>query len=95
VEHAVAETVAIQRRALHDLRELESPRRDEPGVTQWLRRVDRALDQTELLREGLETGDRAVIFDATTRGAAESDGAEEFADAYGLDDCSTTPPEER
>ncbi len=95
VEQAVAQTIEIQRRALRDLRALEPPARDEPGVKTWLRNVDRAIDEMEALRRGLEVGDREAIADASAEGDAFTDAAEEFADAYGLSDCSTSPPEER
>lgn len=90
VEQAVAQTIAIQRRSLRELRDMEPPSRDAPGVQQWLRQVDRAIDEMEALREGLVTGDRAAIADATANGASFADAAEEFADAYGLDECSTS-----
>jgi hypothetical protein len=95
VEQAVARTITIQRAALRDLRDLEPPPRDKPGVKQWLRTVDRVIDAMERVDEGLKTGDRAVIDDATIDGQDFSDSAEEFADAYGLTDCSTSQPEQR
>ncbi len=90
VEQAVAQTIAIERRSLRELRDLEAPSRDRPGVKQWLRQVDRAIDEMDALREGLRTGDRAAIAVASSDGASFTDAAEEFADAYGLDDCSTS-----
>ena len=94
VEQAVAQTIAIQRGSLRELRDLEAPSRDRPGVRQWLRQVDRAIDEMDALREGLLTGDRAAIAEASSDGASFTDAAEEFADAYGLDDCSTSERDE-
>ena len=94
VEQAVAQAIAIQRRSLRELRDLAPPSRDKPGVKQWLRQTDQAVDKMEALRQGLLTGDRAAIADASEEGATIADAAEEFADAYGLDDCSTSERDE-
>jgi hypothetical protein len=90
VEQAVARTIAIQRRAYRDLRGLEPPARDEPAVREWLRAVDGAIDQMEAVRRGLAVGDRDAITEATEKGVAFTDDAEEFADAYGIEECSTS-----
>jgi hypothetical protein len=90
VEQAVARTIAIQRRAYRDLRKLEPPARDEPAVREWLRAVDGAINEMEAVRRGLAVGDRDAITEATERGVAFTDDAEEFADAYGIAECSTS-----
>lgn len=90
VEQAVAQAVVIQRRAFRRLRELEPPARDEPAVRDWLRAVDGAVDQMEAVRRGLAAGDRDAITEATEKGAAFTSDAEDFADAYGVEECSTS-----
>ena len=90
VEAAIAQAVAIQRHAYRDLRALDGPRRDGPGIKAWLRNVKAAIEQMEAVRQGLADGDRAAIDDATQKGSAFTADAEEFADAYGLNECSTT-----
>ena len=90
VEAAVAQTVAIQTHAYRQLRALEGPRRDEPGIKAWLRNVKAAVEQMDAVRQGLADGDRAAIDEATQKGAAFTADAEDFADAYGLNECSTT-----
>jgi len=90
VEQAVAQAVAIQRRAFHKLRELEPPAQDEPAVTQWLKDVGGAVKQMVAVRRGLVTGDRDAITEATEKGAAFTSDAEEFADTYGIEECSTS-----
>jgi ABC-type enterochelin transport system substrate-binding protein len=90
VEQAVAQAVAIQRRALRQLRKLEPPARDEPAVKQWLQAVRGAVDQMDAVRRGLAEGDRDAITEATEKGIAFTSDAEEFADAYGVDECSTS-----
>ena len=90
VEQAVAQAVAIHRRAFRKLRELEPPARDEPAVKQWLQSVGGAVEQMAAVRRGLATGDRRAITVATERGAAFTSDAEDFADAYGIEECSTS-----
>jgi hypothetical protein len=90
VEQAVAQAHAIQRRAFRKLRELEPPARDEPAVKEWLRAVRGAVEQMEAVRRGLATGNRRAITVATEKGAAFTSDAEVFADAYGIEECSTS-----
>ncbi|MGI8795404.1 MAG: hypothetical protein ACR2IR_02255 [Acidimicrobiia bacterium] len=90
VEQAVAQAVAIQRRAFRKLRELEPPARDEPAVEQWLESVGGAVKQMAAVRRGLAAGDRRAITAATEKGAAFTSDAEDFADAYGIEECSTS-----
>jgi hypothetical protein len=90
VEQAVAQAVTIQRRASRRLRKLEPPEQDEPAVKQWLRAVDGAVDQMEAVRRGLAAGDRDAITEATEKGVAFTSEAEAFADAYGVEECSTS-----
>lgn len=94
VEQAFARRIAIQRHSLRELRDLEPPARDTPGVRQWLRQIDRSIDEMEALREGLIVGDNAAVAEASEEGIVLADSAEEFADAYGLAECSTSDPEE-
>jgi hypothetical protein len=89
VEHAVAQTVSIQEHAYRELRALEGPRRDQPGVKAWLENVEAAIEQMEAVRQGLADGNQAAIDEATQKGASFTADAEEFADAYGLNECST------
>ncbi|HUF85142.1 MAG TPA: hypothetical protein VMQ81_11180 [Acidimicrobiia bacterium] len=90
VEQAVAQAVVIQRRAYRKLRELEPPARDEPAVEEWLKAVDGAVEQMAAVRRGLAAGDRRAINVATEKGAAFTSDAEDFADAYGIEECSTS-----
>jgi hypothetical protein len=90
VEQAVAQAHAIQRRAFRKLRELEPPARDEPAVKEWLKAVRGAVEQMEAVRRGLATGNRRAITVATEKGAAFTSDAEDFADAYGIEECSTS-----
>jgi len=90
VEQAVAQAHAIQRRAFRKLRELEPPARDEPAVKQWLKAVGGAVEQMEAVRRGLASGNRRAITVATEKGAAFTSDAEDFADAYGIEECSTS-----
>lgn len=90
VDQAVAQAAAIQRRALRQLRKLEPPAQDEPAVEQWLQAVGGAIDQMEAVRRGLAEGDRDAVADATEKGVAFTSEAEEFADAYGVEECSTS-----
>jgi hypothetical protein len=90
VEQAVAQAVTIQRRAYRKLRDLEPPARDEPGVKAWLKAVDGAVDQMAAVRRGLAAGDRRAITVATEKGAAFTADAEDFADGYGIEECSTS-----
>ncbi|MGH9049853.1 MAG: hypothetical protein ACRDY4_09000 [Acidimicrobiia bacterium] len=94
VEQAIDETVAIQRRALRKLRELEPPERDVPGVESWLDLTADAIDQMEKIREGVANGDREAITTAIDEGGVLVADAEEFAAAYGLTECSTAEPDE-
>jgi hypothetical protein len=90
VEQAVTQAHAIQRRAFRKLRELEPPARDEPAVKEWLKAVRGAVEQMEAVRRGLATGNRRAITVATEKGAAFTSDAEDFADAYGIEECSTS-----
>jgi hypothetical protein len=90
VEEAVAQAHGIQRRAYRKLRELEPPARDEPAVKEWLRAVAGAVEQIAAVRRGLAAGDRRAITVATEKGVAFTSEAEEFADAYGIEECSTS-----
>ena len=94
VEQAIDEGVAIQRRALADLRDLEPPQRDVPGIENWLELTADAVDQMELIGEGVANGDREAIAIAIEEGGALVSDAEEFAAAYGLTECSTVDPDE-
>jgi hypothetical protein len=95
VERAIGEAVAIQRRALRELRRLDPPAADEVGVEQWLDDVAATLDQMEAVAAAVRDGDRAALEKANARGAELDDVAEEFAVAYGLEACSTTTAEEQ
>ena len=90
VEQAVAQAVAIERRAYRKLRRLEPPARDEPAVKAWLKSVKAAVEQMDAVRQGLAEGDREAITEATEKGDGFTSDAEEFADAYGIEECSTS-----
>ena len=95
VDAAITQAVTIQRHAYRRLRALEGPRRDGPGIKAWLRNVDAAIEQMEAVRLGLADGDRAAVDEATQKGAAFTSDAEAFADAYGLNECSTTEEDDQ
>jgi hypothetical protein len=94
VEEAIDQSVAIQRRALRRLRDLEPPERDVPGVENWLDLTAGAIEQMERVGEGVADGDNEAIMAALDEGGVLVSDAEEFAAAYGLTDCSTADPEE-
>lgn len=94
VEAAIDESVAIQRRALRRLRNLEPPERDLPGVENWLELTASAIAQTQKVGEGMANGDREAISAALEEGGVLVAEAEEFAAAYGLVECSTADPED-
>ena len=91
---AIDESVAIQRRALRRLRNLEPPERDLPGVENWLDLTAGAVAQTKKVGEGVADGDQEAITAAIDEGGTLVSEAEEFAAAYGLTECSTADPEE-
>ena len=91
---AIDESVAIQRRALRQLRNLEPPERDTPGVENWLDLTAGAITQAENVGEGVANGDREAIMAALDEGGTLVTEAEEFAAAYGLTQCSTAEPED-
>jgi hypothetical protein len=95
VETAVAQAVAIHRRALRELRELDPPERDEPGIKAWLQEVNGAVEQMEAVRQGLADGDSEAIAEASEKGDAFTTDAEAFADAYGVNECSTTEEDDQ
>lgn len=93
VQQAIAQSVAIQREALRDLRALEPPEHDVPGIEGWLEQVAGTIRQMDKVREGLAVGDGDAVNAAIDRGTDLARNAEEFADAYGIGDCSSTEPE--
>lgn len=93
VERAIGEVVRIQRRALRNLRKLEPPARDEPGVEEWLHNIELTVDQMDAVRAALRDGDLAAVNAANAKGDERNEAAEEFADAYGLTPCSTSTDE--
>jgi hypothetical protein len=94
VEQAIDQSVAIQRRALRKLRDLEPPERDGPGIENWLDLTAAAIDEMEKVGEGVADGDREAITTAIEEGGTLVSDAEEFAAAYGLTACSTVDPDE-
>ena len=93
VEASIAQAVAIHRQAYRQLRALDPPKRDQPGVKAWLESVRGAIDQMDAVRQALADGDSDAITAATREGAGFTTDAEAFADAYGLNECSTTEEE--
>jgi len=93
VERAIGEMVSIQRRALRKLRDLDPPEQDQLGVDEWLMRVGQTLDQMDAVRQAVGDGDATAIDQANAKGAELNDEAETFADAYGLESCSTATEE--
>ena len=91
---AIDESVAIQRRALRRLRNLEAPERDLPGVENWLDLTAGAITEAENVGEGVADGDQEAIMAALDEGETLVAEAEEFAAAYGLTECSTADPED-
>jgi hypothetical protein len=91
---AIDESVAIQRRALRRLRNLEAPERDLPGVENWLDLTAGAITQAENVGEGVADGDQEAVMAALDEGGTLVAEAEEFAAAYGLTECSTADPED-
>lgn len=90
VQQAIAQSAAIQREALRELRALEPPEADVPGIEGWLELVAGTIRQMDKVREGLADGDGDAVNAAIDRGTALASDAEEFADAYGIGNCSST-----
>ncbi|HEX6312642.1 MAG TPA: hypothetical protein VF152_13590 [Acidimicrobiia bacterium] len=94
VEDAILQSVAIHRRALRELRGLEPPETDVPGVRNWLRLVSETVDEMEALAHAIAAGDREAMTTAIDRGDALTADAEAFTEAYGIFACSTEEPPE-
>lgn len=94
VADAIDRVVEVQRASLRDLRGLEPPERDEPGVDHWLDSVDAALDEMTVVERAVRRGDQVRADEANERGDTLAEEAEAFADAYGIVACSTEREDE-
>lgn len=79
--------VAIQRRALASLRELEVPTEDRADVDRWLALVEATLDQAEASVRAQRDGDLALATKANDNGRLLDERADEIATRLGLAAC--------
>jgi hypothetical protein len=84
--------VTIQRHELGQLRKLRGPRADLPGIRDWLKQVERALDQASMAVAALEQGDRDGVNAANARGNTLQAAADRAAREYGVDRCARAAP---
>lgn len=84
--------VAIQRRALEELRDLKPPKDAQERVTKWLALVDQTLDQATASVRAQREGDTAAAVTANSHGATLDARADEIAAGYGLTACGAATP---
>jgi hypothetical protein len=92
IARAGSRVVAIQRRALEELRDLEPPKDMEAQVTKWLALVDQTLDQARASVRAQREGDTAAAVTANGHGATLDARADEIASRYGLSACGAATP---
>jgi hypothetical protein len=88
------EVVAVQRKALDQLKAIKVPKEDRTRITKWIALVDQTIDQAEVSAESQRSGDITRAMAANVNGAALDRRADELARAYGLGGCvrAATPP---
>jgi hypothetical protein len=93
---AASEVVAVQRRSLDRLRDLEPPKQDREQVEKWIALVDQTLDQAELSANSQRDGDIQRAIAANANGASLDRRADAIAKRYGMTACvrAATPPPE-
>lgn len=92
ISRAGRRIVAIQRRALEELRDLKPPKESAEEITKWLALVDQTLDQATASVRAQEEGDTEAAVTANGHGATLDARADEIATRYGLSACGAATP---
>lgn len=91
---AAARVVAVQRRALDQLRAIKPPKPDRTEIAKWVALVDQTIDQADLSAAAQKDGEIQRAITANANGSALDRRADEIARAYGLRMCvqAAAPP---
>jgi hypothetical protein len=95
VPKAAKEIVAVQRKALEQLKAIRPPKEERPEITKWIALVDQTIDQAEMSARAQQDGDIQRAITANVNGAALDARADQLAKAFGLKTCvqAAAPPQ--